>query len=315
MEPVYADDEWDQLNKRSLNNDSEKNIARKVLDLLKVYMESESGDFKIKPSLVWVFGYWLLSSILMNYINSYAYERIPMEYGPLPDISFNTLSYLFGIKSEVELPVEISTLVIVSLNIFVYLHALMDWKNNGTRKLRHLFAIHSFLFNLRAITIISTSLPVPYKHGPCREDHVEMENHFLAAIQYTFAMGFGELKQMPQCGDLIFSGHTTFMTIYMLHLFRHVIKGFLLKTLLFLWNSLGLVYIIISRNHYTIDVVLAIILSVLAHYLFYSLLHLSYITNEYGSSLVGRFLKWVDYGGFKDYQDLETDNSPEINSN
>jgi len=126
--------------------------------------------------------------------------------------------------------------------------------------------------------------------------HVKMgdgrpiRDHVLTALSYIFAMGFRQLLLVPQCGDLMFSGHAVFIWLlpptsltskfanhwpkgkqclkYMLsrdttdrlisfHLLRHCpvrLQCQSLSLALLMWAFFGTIHIIATRNHYSVDV-------------------------------------------------------------
>ncbi|EKX30788.1 hypothetical protein GUITHDRAFT_122998 [Guillardia theta CCMP2712] len=198
-------------------------------------MESTSQDFacahrwvptnetvyRLSPRLRWILLYWFVSIIFMDYINTFGYDRVPMNSPPLPDIGFDAIAKVSGSEAPVSLPFNPTDFATICICASVILLSIYEWRTCRNRKLKHLFAIYAILMNMRTVTIISTTLPIPYTKGPCRDDHRPITNRFLTGLGYAFALGFKQFLSTPQCGDLIFSGHTTFMWIFTLHLLRH----------------------------------------------------------------------------------------------
>ena len=65
------------------------------------------------------------------------------------------------------------------------------------------------------------------------------------------------------CGETIFSGHVTFLLICILFIMPKVNNFF--KILLFVYGLIGSILIIALRHHYTIDVVLAWVITILVY--------------------------------------------------
>ena len=65
------------------------------------------------------------------------------------------------------------------------------------------------------------------------------------------------------CGETIFSGHTTLLVLCMLFIMPKVNNFF--KILLFVYGLIGSILIIALRHHYTIDVILAWVITILVY--------------------------------------------------
>ena len=94
---------------------------------------------------------------------------------------------------------------------------------------------------VRALTIVSTILP---KHEKCEPklDWIQMVK--------------------GQCYDKVFSGHTAFVLLATLIFLREGIIGL---PMFFLVNLLNMTSIILTRSHYTIDIILAVVITYLVY--------------------------------------------------
>ena len=101
---------------------------------------------------------------------------------------------------------------------------------------------------LRAITILSTILP-KYKE---REDHEFKWVSFLTGHEY----------------DKIFSGHTAVVLLITLIMYRESIVS--LPLLIFI-NGLNITLILVTRSHYSVDIVVACMITYFVHNGNYSL--------------------------------------------
>ena len=121
---------------------------------------------------------------------------------------------------------------------------------------------------LRSFSFLSTSLPSPSYH--CRIGSTEYNPPTnLKEILFTF-------DTISGCGDLIFSGHTNIIMTQIILIFYYGNK-FLCRKIMFLVYFimtfllfLLIFLILIARNHYTVDILIALYVTPL---LFYFLLH------------------------------------------
>jgi hypothetical protein len=228
--------------------------------------------------------YFVISILVMDWVNTYAYERVPEALPPLPDLGFDYLP-----KPDWSIyPVDIITIGLCLSGI------LIGFKNRrlGMQPVRRLFAVYCMLMNMRACTIIVTTLPICYSHGPCREGHIPLRSRIMTTLSYAFALGF-KVPGVVQCGDYIFSGHTTFIWLLVLHLSfsgRLNYLGLLFVNLVGLFGSLC---IIAWRNHYTIDVLLAFFITQVTWRYYFAKLDLLLLTRS-PSSAFDHVICWLE---------------------
>lgn len=130
--------------------------------------------------------------------------------------------------------------IINILPFVVFLYAVAQPKSS---KILHAsFLMFLIVLAIRALSIISTILP---KHSECVVEGNPIVNFF---------------KTGGGCYDKIFSGHTAFVTILTLNLLEYNYLN-----LLGFWtlNLLNMVTLLLTRAHYTVDVVLGFIISYL----------------------------------------------------
>lgn len=121
-------------------------------------------------------------------------------------------------------------------------HACADDNARMARSFRGFAASHAALLVLRAACFAFTLLPDPSQ-------------------QCTRSPYLGS------CHDLVFSGHAAIATLATLHLEAFVLRSWEVVTRAFFRLNLAAtcILIITSRNHYTVDVVLAVALAALVH--------------------------------------------------
>jgi len=178
--------------------------------------------------------------------------------------------------------------------------------------LRRIFVILAYLFFLRSVCVVSTSLPdmsdhcqsqfddmqpggrgyyktqpMLYHGTPFGDDFVWSGRILWRAAKLVFE-GAGALHDT--CGDLIFSAHTVFLWMaYM------IVRDFSAYPALVLFVSttkyLGAFFILLTRFHYTIDVVLAAYLSYRAWISYHRCATIEDVRRE---SHVGVLMDWLE---------------------
>jgi hypothetical protein len=150
------------------------------------------------------------------------------------------------------------------------LHTYEDWVNlipallllgffivpNGFSLAKEFVAKILFIWFLRALTLVTTVLP---KHEKCRR-------------RWTWKNCF-----KGQCYDKVFSGHTSFVFLASLLFYR---EGFLSWPALIGIVALEICIILLTRSHYTIDVVIALLIT--------------YIVNDGDYHMLGEFVQKIE---------------------
>ena len=111
----------------------------------------------------------------------------------------------------------------------------------GLNVLQATFFMLMVVLAIRGLTVVSTVLP---KHDDC----------------VVKGSGFWNIFQGGGCYDKIFSGHTAFVTLITLNLLKY---GYISQPLFWAIALLNGGLILLTRGHYTVDVVLGFIISYL----------------------------------------------------
>lgn len=143
---------------------------------------------------------------------------------------------------------SISEIINTTKNYAVYLFLFLDlglgcW----TEFIRHL----TYIFAIRAVSIYCTLLP-PLLPVDIHKEALYTKSIFDIFLNYLY----GETIDIGHYGDLLFSGHVSFFFLTSLHLqstFLHFVT-LLLSTAL-----------VVNKNHYTIDVMYAYIVTYLVY--------------------------------------------------
>lgn len=189
---------------------------------------------------------WLCTMACLSVVH----DRVP-ETRSLPDVVHTMVPKVnWGLKSS-----EVIILCCVSFClILVLLH------KHRSIILRRVFFLIGLLYLFRAITMLVTILPSPDENIQCAKKAAQ-HNFTLYLHRFIYILPSGGLSitgHAVLCGDYIYSGHTFILVLCYL-----VTKQYAPDRLLFLafiiWflSFSGIIMLLISRSHYTIDVVLA----------------------------------------------------------
>ncbi|XP_044012614.1 phosphatidylcholine:ceramide cholinephosphotransferase 2-like isoform X3 [Aphidius gifuensis] len=181
------------------------------------------------------------------------HERVPDRavYGPLPDIVLDNVEAQDWALSVSEV------LIVVSSNaamIFIIFH------KHRFIIMRRIFILMGLLYMMRSITFYVTVMPMSSKTYFCspKLNHTTPLIIAKRVIQLISGFGLAINGKHTYCGDFIFSGHTTILVLCYL-----IIKEYSPKRckpihwLAGITAFVGVVMVLISHGHYTIDVIIA----------------------------------------------------------
>lgn len=248
---------------------------------------------------------WTLITIyIMNCFNALAYSRMPTR-DPLPDIfadHWGNYAFLRGSKNYMSSqPADMLSLSLTASTILI---TALRWDIVNVRKLAY---VYNVCLALRIIFFSVTGLPpacIGYPNCPCAvTPYSTIAKHYSIpkiAFIYSFAVGLF-LGSMPQCGDLAMSGHTIYLwvlTLYITDAFEKVFSGkilMLIKIVVYLLLIFVTITIILIRNHYTIDILLATVFCNILWSLYTweaGLINTSYFAGK--NSFHARFMCWLE---------------------
>ncbi|KAF6771816.1 hypothetical protein AHF37_09516 [Paragonimus kellicotti] len=183
-----------------------------------------------------------------------AHERLPdmSKYPPLPDLLLDNLPHItWAFKAAEWVGVLLMFMWIIILFFHRYRQIL----------LRRFFALTGTVFLLRSITMLITSLSVPGRHLTEHCTPYEFANQtarFNRVLEIW--LGFGmSIRGIHTCGDYMFSGHTTCLTLLNFFITEYSPSRIqLLHTFSWVLNLFGVFFIMASHEHYSIDVFVAV---------------------------------------------------------
>jgi len=219
-------------------------------------------------------GGFLLTGFLATTISlAFTHDRVP-EIAPLPDIVLDNIpDQDWGLTAS-ELLLMISTLSGVIVVLFHY-HRLVI--------LRRVWLILGLLYYYRALTMFVTVLPKADQTYVCHPKAVNITAQVVISRALTIISGGGLSinGKHVYCGDYIFSGHTMTLTLGYLVIRQYSpSRYYLLHWASFLTSLCGVVFLLIGRGHYTIDVLLAYYVTTRVWWLYHTLAHNNHLKTK-----------------------------------
>ncbi|XP_021950004.1 phosphatidylcholine:ceramide cholinephosphotransferase 2 [Folsomia candida] len=181
------------------------------------------------------------------------HERVPDRniYKPLPDIILDNVTAQDWALSVSDVLVAISTLA-TAVVMLLHRHRWIVF--------RRAFLILACLYFMRSITIYVTVLPVASYTYHCspKSNSTSVLEILRRVIQLVSGFGLSINGQHTYCGDYIYSGHTVILCIAYLFIQEYTPrKLFYLHWASWIVSIVGVVMMLISRGHYTVDVLIA----------------------------------------------------------
>lgn len=143
-----------------------------------------------------------------------------------------------------------TTVILFSLPLFVIRCYFL---RNGKWIFNSFTRLVGCMMLLRTITMISTAFPNP--NPQCMGETTEDISYREAVLQ--------TISTFPTkaCGNLMFSGHTMFLTLFCIFEIRYLQLNRICHIMSLAKTGLGIYYIIACRSHYTIDVVISLLMT------------------------------------------------------
>jgi len=210
---------------------------------------------------------FLLSGFVTTSLSlALTHERVP-ETPPLPDIILdNVPNQHWGLDvSEVLLMVSTITAFLV---VILHSHRLII--------LRRIWLVLGLLYYYRAVTMFVTALPKVDQTYVCtpKAENITVKVVFSRVLTIMSGGGLSINGKHIFCGDYIFSGHTMTLTMTYLVIRQYSpSRWFLLHYTSLLTSLLGVIFLLLGRGHYTIDVLLAYFVTTRLWWLYHTLAH------------------------------------------
>merc|ERR1712136_628831 len=192
---------------------------------------------------------------LTSYTMVVVHDRVPdvEKYPPLPDLVLDNVPYIPWAFQAVE-TIGISMMSCLFIILFFHKHRTIIW--------RRCCALTGTVFLLRCVTMLITSLSVPEAHLKCDPDSYP-EKWMRLHRAFVIWSGFGmTLQGVRTCGDYMFSGHTTVITMLNMFITEYMpSRWYPLHTATWVANLFGIFFILAAHEHYSIDVFVAFYIS------------------------------------------------------
>jgi len=197
---------------------------------------------------------------------AFTHERVP-DIDPLPDIVLDNIKYQSWGLDVSEYLLMISTISAVVV-VMLHTHRLII--------LRRIWLLLGVLYYYRALTMFVTVLPKADETYTCmpRKNDTTALDYTKRILTIISGGGLSINGKHVYCGDYIFSGHTMTLTMGYLAIKQYSPRRFiLLHWISFLTSLCGVIFLLLARGHYTIDVILAYYVTSRIWWLYHTLAH------------------------------------------
>ncbi|KRX38976.1 Sphingomyelin synthase-related protein 1 [Trichinella murrelli] len=218
--------------------------------------EVESADTPNKSLLkTFLAGlYFIVVVLVTSFVMVIVHDRVPdcKTYPPLPDIFLDNIPLIPWAFDVCEVLAVMLCLIWVVV-ILLHRHRLV--------LMRRCFSLLGTVFMLRCVTMMITSLSVPGQHLECQARVTDWNMKISHAFKIWYGLGMS-LLNVRTCGDYMFSGHTTVVTML-----NHFITEYtpdnwrLLHTMSWVANLFAIFFILAAHEHYSLDVFVAFYIS------------------------------------------------------
>jgi len=198
---------------------------------------------------------------------SLTHDRTP-NVEPLPDIILDNLPYQ-------DWALKASEYIILTLSgvsgIIVLFH---KHRTIIARRICLLIGLH---YIYRGVTFFLTVLPNPNENIPCLPptNQTTMSEIIMRFVRLSSSFGFSfNYKEGDRiyCGDYIYSGHTVSLITAYLIIQEYSPKSWsLLHWATFFASSTGVIFILLERGHYSVDVLIAYWITTRVWWMFHTL--------------------------------------------
>ncbi|CAD6187237.1 unnamed protein product [Caenorhabditis auriculariae] len=258
------------------------------------HVESPDTSLKSLIKLIIAFFYCSLSFLITAIVMVFVHDRVPdtKTYPPLPDIVLDNVPHI---------PWAFDMCEIIGLTLVIIWLFVLAFHRNRMIITRRLFSLLGTAFLLRCVTMLITSLSVPGIHLQCTARvNTTMSEKMSEAFMIWSRLGMS-LRGVRSCGDYMFSGHTTAITII-----NHFITEYTpetwagLHTTTWVMNCFAIFLILAAHEHYSIDVFIAFYISsrMFLYYHAYAYNHAKITATD------GRMRIWFPLGWFFEYGSL-----------
>lgn len=222
--------------------------------VLPITEKASASDWSIVPDDRWraliAFLLLFMAGLSNDIVLAFIHERVP-SYAPLPDIVFDATTYMPA-------ALHISEYAMLLNTVMAFTCTLLN-KHRFTL-LKRFFLISAMLYAGRAVSMVVTQVPVADPAYYCAPKMNSTSVLLVAerALSLVSGLGLSIGGKHVLCGDYIYSGHTVVLVHTYLVVSNYTPRRWwLLHWLSFVLSFMGVVCLLLSRGHYTVDVILA----------------------------------------------------------
>ncbi|CAJ0572518.1 unnamed protein product, partial [Mesorhabditis spiculigera] len=190
--------------------------------------------------------------IFSGFLNTLTLSFVHELQDPLPDVGFRHTTYY---------AIGLNYCEYLMLGSFISVLVLILFHRHRWIVLRRLCFIGSILYLCRCVTMYATVVPLADPNYYCSPKLGENATFWLIsrrALEVMAGMGLNLFGKHSLCGDYIYSGHTLVLTISALFIGEYTPRRWkIIHLLSWLVAVSGMALLIISRGHYTIDIILS----------------------------------------------------------
>uniref|UniRef100_A0AC35UD78 PAP2_C domain-containing protein n=1 Tax=Rhabditophanes sp. KR3021 TaxID=114890 RepID=A0AC35UD78_9BILA len=237
------------------------------------HVESEDTKLKSFLKLAISFAYCSIVLFITAFVMVIVHSRVPdmQTYKPLPDLFLDAIPLIpYAFEAS-------ECIAILLMSIWV---TVLIFHKSRVIALRRMFSLVGSVFLLRCVTMLITSLSVPGVHLDCKKkEHDNLKDQLAQAFKIFSNFGMA-VNDVRTCGDYLFSGHTSAITLLNLFITEYTPASWnMLHTMTWILNFFAIFFILAGHEHYSIDIAIAFFLSsrmfLYYHAYAYNLVHLT----------------------------------------
>ncbi|GMR50166.1 hypothetical protein PMAYCL1PPCAC_20361, partial [Pristionchus mayeri] len=197
---------------------------------------------------------------------SVIHEKVP-ETDPLPDFLFSLTPYY---------PYGLNLTEYIMLSSFGAMALLILFHRHRWIVLRRLAVIGSLLYFGRCVTMFVTQVPVADPHWNCtpklKGENATFANVLIRALKVVTGLGLNLGGKHTLCGDYIYSGHTIVLVVSALFIGQYSPRRWrVVHVFSWMMTLIGMFLLIMSRGHYTIDVIISYFVCTRLFYVYHTM--------------------------------------------
>lgn len=199
--------------------------------------------------------YLCFSHVGSSFASTYAQEQLPdkLRYSPLSDVILANVWYIPWAYLVTE-GVIVTLVVIWMVLLFFHKYRFIVFQR--------IIVLIGTMFYFRTLCVVSTAIPMPQGDYDCHRLMFKNKWERLSHV-FTVYISFGmRLLSVKTCGDYMCSGHAIIIIILVLSINEYSPASMVyLHRLTWLIGTLGLSCIFLCHCSYTVDVIMAVLLS------------------------------------------------------